>query len=178
MAASMAANRPRPSPIITQEIPVKRHLVAALSVAVLAALQPATAANEPFKSEVKARQGLMQVYAFNLGTLAAMAKGNKPYDADAAAAAANNLKLATQMKNGGMWPKGSSLADPEMDKRTDAKPEIWEAGSKIGERSKALGTAVASLAQSAGNGLDALKAGVGETGKACKGCHDDYRRKR
>ena len=31
------------------------------------------------------------------------------------------------------------------------------------------------VAAKAGN-LDAIKAAVGETGKACKGCHDNYRK--
>ncbi|MEZ5652029.1 MAG: cytochrome c [Burkholderiaceae bacterium] len=156
---------------------MKSRLIAVLSLAALCALQPATAADEPFKKEIKARQGLMQVYAFNLGMLAAMAKGEAPYDAKVAATAATNLKLATDMKNGAMWAKGSSHADAGLDKMTNAKPDIWQAGSKIGERSKALVMAVADLPAAAGAGLDQLKAGVGNVGKACKGCHDDFRRK-
>jgi len=34
------------------------------------------------------------------------------------------------------------------------------------------------LAAEAGNGLDALRAAIGDVGKSCKGCHDEYRAKK
>lgn len=156
---------------------MKRMLQSALCLGLLTLTATAPAADQPFKDQIDARQGLMQVYKFNLGILAAMAKGTVPYDAEAAKTAAGNLHLATQMKNGAMWPKGSGLDNPALAGKTSAKGEIWTSG-KIGDAGKALAMVSAKMADTAGNGLDALRAGVGEAGKACKGCHDDFRAKK
>jgi len=34
------------------------------------------------------------------------------------------------------------------------------------------------MAENAGNGLEALQSSIGDVGKSCKGCHDDYRAKK
>jgi cytochrome c556 len=52
----------------------------------------------------------------------AMAKGEIPYDADIARAAAANLHAALSMKNPTMWPKGSG--NDALGRTTRAKPEI------------------------------------------------------
>ena len=65
---------------------MKKQLVFATSVVALTvAATVAMAADGPFTKEIKARQGLMQVTSFNLGMLAAMAKGERDYDAKLAA---------------------------------------------------------------------------------------------
>ena len=56
---------------------------------------------------VTARQSLMTLYAFNLGTLGAMAQGNVEYDADAAQAAADNLVKLSSLSVGPMWAAGT-----------------------------------------------------------------------
>ena len=122
---------------------------------------------------VKARKATMQIYAFNMGQLAGMAKGKAPYDANKASIAATNLNLATMMKNGAMWPRGSDNA--ALGDKTRALPKIWEAGSGVGQKSKNLKTAVASLAKAAGKGQAALAAAFGPVGKACGGCHKAFR---
>ena len=61
----------------------------------------------PYKKEIEARQAVMRIYAFNLGLLGAMAKGEAEYDAKLATAAANNLLATTNMDNSAMWPPGS-----------------------------------------------------------------------
>ena len=143
----------------------------ALTLAVTA--QPVLAGE--FDKQVKARKALMQVYAFNIGILGAMAKGQMPYDADIASAAAGNLLAAVSMKNPTMWPEGSSAADPGLDGKTRAKPEIWTDYPKVAEKSKALVTAATKMADEANNGLDAIKANIGAVGKGCKGCHKPFR---
>jgi len=116
----------------------------------------------------------MQVYSFNLGMLSAMAKGEQDYDAELAVIAAENLSAAASMNTGPMWPQGSSNEDHE----TRALPEIWSTYPKVAEKGKALTEASAALASVAGDGLDALKGGIGDVGKSCKGCHDDFRAKK
>jgi len=123
---------------------------------------------------IKARQGLMQVYSFNLGLLSAMAKGEMDYDAELAVIAAEGLSAAASMNTGPMWPQGSSNEDH----KTRALPEIWSTYPKVAEAGKALTDASATMASVAGDGLDALKGSIGDVGKSCKGCHDDFRAKK
>jgi cytochrome c556 len=123
---------------------------------------------------IKARRGDMQLRSFHAGPLFAMAKGKMPYDAKLASMNAKNLSLLVQMNNGAAWPKGSD--NKAYSGKTRARPEIWS-NPAVGEKGKAYKDAVMSLASSAGNGLDALKSSVGDLGKACKGCHDDFRAK-
>jgi len=128
------------------------------------------AAAEPFANEIKARKAVMQIQAFNLGTLGAMAKGQIPYDAEAAQNAADNLNAVVNMKNGAMWPKGSDLG--ALGVRTRAKPEAWTMYPKVAEQSMALKEAAAKMAAEASNGLDAVKANMKAIGQSCAGCHD------
>ncbi len=138
----------------------------------LAAAALAVSAGE-FDKQVKARKSLMQVYAFNIGILGAMAKGKMPYDADIASAAADNLYAAVSMKNPLMWPKGSdnvSLGD-----MTRAKPENWTTYPKAAEKSKDMKAVAARMASVAGNGLDAVQSNMKALGEGCKGCHKEFR---
>lgn len=128
------------------------------------------AADEPFAKEIKARKAVMQIQAFNLSILGAMAKGKMPYDAKMAQNAADNLNAAVNMKNGAMWPKGSDT--DALGKRTRAKPEAWTKYPKVAEKSMALKEAAAKMAAAAGNGLDAVKANMKGVGQGCKGCHE------
>ncbi|MCB2101067.1 MAG: cytochrome c [Rhodobacterales bacterium] len=153
---------------------MKRTLLSALA-GLLVAGAAANALADDMEKAIEARQGLMELYAFNIGRLAAMAKGEMPYDAGQASAAAGNLLAAATMKNGALWPKGSDLGAPGLAGKTRAKPEIWSTYPKVAERGKALAEAAAVMAAEAGNGLDAVRANLGNVGKACKGCHDDFR---
>jgi cytochrome c556 len=53
---------------------------------------------------IKARQSLMQLYAFNLGLVGDMAKGKSEYDAEIAANVAQNLLVLAKLKTDPMWP--------------------------------------------------------------------------
>ena len=152
-------------------------VLAATSVLLAGASISSAADDGPFTAEITARQAVMQVYKFNLGQLAAMAKGTVPYDAAAATTAATNLNLAAQMNNGAMWPQGSDLTNAALTVKTLAKPEGWTTWPAIMEKQKAFVEAAAGLAQVAGTDLDSLRGGLGPVGKSCKGCHDDYRKK-
>lgn len=130
---------------------------------------------DKLEDAVKARQSYYQVVKFNAGPLFAMMKGSMDYDADAAQLHANNLKTLTALKNGAMWPKGSSKAD--LPGKTRALAAIWEAGSKVGEKGGDFRKAVAELADAAGQGKDAMAEKVKAMGAACSACHKEYRAK-
>ncbi len=150
---------------------------AAAIVLALGASFSMAADDGPFTHEIEARQGLMQLASFNVGMLAAMAKGKMDYDAKIAAEAATNLNRAALMDSGLLWPKGSDLTNKELTVKTAAKPEAWSTYPEVDEKLKAWVESTEKLAAVAGDGLDALKPAVGAVGKACKGCHDDFRQK-
>ena len=134
------------------------------------------AAQDPNEKAIKARQGEMQLRAFNAGPLFGMAKGQVDYDAALAGKLAGNLKLLLDLDNGRAWAGGShNEAYPG---KTTALPKIWDTYPEISEYGKKYKEAVTQLAAVAGNGVDALKPAVGELGKSCKGCHDEFREKK
>lgn len=136
---------------------------------------PGFAAQDPLKNAIKARQGEMQLRAFNVGPLFAMAKGKIDYDAAMANKLAGNLKLLLDLDASRHWPKGSDIDNYMGD--TTALPEIWTTYPEIGEYGKKYATAVNELAAEAGNGVDALRSKIGPVGDSCKGCHDEFREK-
>jgi len=133
---------------------------------------PVSAAKDPNEGLIKARKADMQMRSFNAGPLFAMARGKMPYDAELAQTSANNLKTLYTVKMGRAWKQGTDNGKYES---TRALPEIWTTWPKVGDAGKAYSKAVSELAAVAGNGLDALKPAVGNLGKSCKGCHDDFR---
>lgn len=129
------------------------------------------AADKPFEKEINARQSFMQVVAFNMGILGAMAKGKVPFDSAAADAAANNIYSASMMNNAAMWPMGSDNSNPELKDMTDALPYSWENYADVSEKHQAWVDASKALAANAGTSLAELRKTIGPVGKSCKGCH-------
>ena len=136
----------------------------------------ALAANDPKMKGIKARQGEMQLRSFYAGPLFGMAKGEIEYDAAMASALAADLKRLTELDLGRAWPQGSD--NEAYPGKTTALPKIWTTYPEISEYGKRYKQAVNELADSAGGGLDALRGGVRNLGKSCKGCHDDFREKK
>ena len=154
---------------------LKKTMCAAAIGITLLASAGAAISGEAEERAAKARQALMQVYAFNLGQLGAMVKGEMEYNADLAKASADNLVKASTMNGMAMWPKGSSMDDEGMAGKTWAKADIWADGSDVGDKAKAMREAAAQMAEVAGNGLDAVKGAMGGVGGGCKGCHEKFR---
>lgn len=129
-------------------------------------------AQESENPAVKARTSIMQLYAFNLGTLGGMAKGETEYNAEAATRAANNLVVLTQIDQSAMWPAGSdNVSDPS----TRALPAIWENFPDVGAKGQAMADAAVAMQAAAGQNVEALKGAMGNLGGACSACHKAYR---
>jgi cytochrome c556 len=128
-----------------------------------------------FEKQIEARQSFMRVYAFNLGLLGSMAKGETPYDAQRATDAAENLLANAKMKNSAMWPAESDADAPGLGGVTRAKAVIWSSFPELGEKHQALTDALTEMVSVAGNGLDAVRSNMGAVGKGCKGCHEAFR---
>lgn len=134
--------------------------------------QPAQAAKDPNEDAIKARQGYFSLVKFNAGPLIGMAKGEMDYNPDLAAHLAANLSQLAGMNTVRTWPEGSSR-DQYPD--SEALPKIWASPDEFKEKEQAFKDAIAALVPAAGSGLDSLRTGVKGLGKACKGCHDDFR---
>ena len=153
---------------------IRKLMTLAVAVAMAAPLTASADGHlEAMEKAVKARKGLFQVYAFNLGQLGAMAKGKVEFNAEAAQNAADNLLAAASMKGGAMWPQGSDNTGP-MKGKTRALPEAWTTWPAIGKKSDALKAAAIELQANAGS-LEGIQANIGNVGAACKGCHEKYR---
>ena len=140
----------------------------------LVCLSPAAPAeDDPNLLLIEARQGEMEVRALNVTPLFAMAKGKMPYDADKAAKYAKNLQTLLTLDMGEAWAPGTGK--DKYPKESTALPEIWSTYPKIAEAGKAYAEAVNALAAVAGDGLEAMQSKIGDVGKGCKGCHDDFR---
>lgn len=125
------------------------------------------------KGAVKARQSLMQLYAYNLGQLGAMAKTTVPYDTEAASKAARNLMTLIALDQSTFWPQGSDTPSFE---GTAALPAIWEKYPDVVTKATALNDAVVGLNATAGTDLASLQAAMGPVGESCGACHKAYRK--
>lgn len=120
---------------------------------------------------IKYRQGVFRVIGWNFGSMAAMVKGKKPYDAEVFARNAEIVAFMSRLPLEGFTP-GSETGD------TKAKPEIWLNMDDFKAKLEKMQQEVDALAKVARTGnLENSKAQLGEAGQACKACHDEYRNK-
>lgn len=145
----------------------------ASTLAVATAL-PALAQDEPSPAERahQLRAGLMYNYAFNLGPLGAMAKGEVPFDAAVAAMHAGNIAGIARVDLSPYWVEGSSNTDLE-DSR--ALPAIWENLDDVETHRVRLLEAAQALEAATGEGQEAFASAFRGVGQACGACHEDYR---
>lgn len=121
---------------------------------------------------VKARQAHMQIYAFNLGVLGAIAKGEMEYDAAVATAAATNLLSQSQMNQMLYWTPDTDEMSVDGSR---ALPALWENLEDAQAKGLALTTAAEAMVGAAGEGVEAIQAQMGAVGGACGACHKAYR---
>lgn len=145
---------------------------ALIAGAALAATVAVAGSHSNENPAVKARKAHMQLYAHNLGIIGAMARGNADYDADAAVAAASNLADLSHINEASYWVEGTDNMSID---GTRALPALFENLDDVQTKINTLNAASVALAETAGNGLEALQAGIGPVGQVCGACHDAYR---
>ncbi len=144
---------------------------AAVSVALVAVGATATAQSDvPYP--VQARQGQFTLMQLNIGVMVGMIRGQADYDAARAQAAADNLVALSTLDQSFHWPEGTDNASIS---GTRALPAIWENIPDVISKWNDFGTAAVALADVAGDGLDAMRGGIGPVGASCSACHDAYR---
>jgi len=146
-----------------------RKSVTAVALLTLAVGAGAWAQMKP-EDAIKYRQSAMFLVGQNFGPLAAMAQGKIPYDKDAAIKHAEIVAFVSKLPLRGFQPGTDMGGD------TKAKPEIWENMDDFKAKLEKMQQETAKLPETAGD-FNTLKTQVGETGKACKACHDKYRNK-
>lgn len=145
-------------------------LFATVAFAGLATALPAAAQFAKPEDAIKYRKAGMTMMAAHFGRVAAMANGRVPFDAKAAA---ENAEIATALSK---LPYAGFMAGTDKGD-TKAKPEIWTDADKFRTAITRMQDEMVKLnAAAKGGNIDAIKSASGEVGKACKGCHDDFRR--
>jgi len=160
----------------------RNKIKGALVVATALAAGTATLALAQMKPEdaIRARQSIMRVVALNFGPVAGMAQGKIPFNKEVFTADALRLESVWQMNVARFFLPGTDKPVPgsKIAGFTHAKSEIWSEPAKFKHAKERADEAIAKLAQAARSGDEsAMKAAAGDVGKACKGCHDDFRSK-
>jgi len=144
--------------------------IAALALAATATALPVPAQQLKPEAQIHLRQSTMALIGYNFGILAAMAQEKRPYDKAEAERAAQIIPHLAALP-GRFFGEGTENGGD-----TKAKPAIWKNMDDFRKKLEHMQHEVAMLPQAAGD-LGTLKKQVGETGKACKSCHDDYKAK-
>jgi cytochrome c556 len=144
--------------------------VTAAALAGMATALPAAAQFAKPEDAIKYRQSAMFLQAQHLGRLGAMANGRVPFDAKAAVENADVLLVVSKLPF-------AAFVDGTDKGNTRAKPEIWAEKDKFMAGATKMQEEVVKLNAAAKSGnIDQIKAAVGEVGKTCKGCHDNYQK--
>ena len=151
---------------------MKRKLVVAGVAAALSAGIATTAfAQAKPETLVKQRQSAMTLQGKYFGPLGGMLKGAVPYDANVVARNAGYLETLSKMP----W---DGFAEGTKGVKSAALPVIWSDAAKFKQAQDQFMSAVTALVAASKSGDEAkVKAAIGEVGKNCGSCHDNFREK-
>jgi len=120
---------------------------------------------------VKQRQAAMTLQGKYFGPLVGIVKGAVPYNAELVARNAAFLDVLAKMP----W---DGFAEGTKGEKSAALPAIWTDAAKFKQAQEQLQTAVTALDTVSKGGDEAkVKAAIGDIGKACGNCHDNFRQK-
>ena len=150
---------------------MRKCLFAVSAVVTIFASGSAAAQVKP-EDVIKYRQSVYKIVGWNFAPMAAMVKGEKPYDKEAFARHAMIVSQMSPLAMEGFAAGSDKGAD------TKAKPEIWTKSADFKEKMDKMVNETKKLAAVANAGsFDEIKKQFGTTGGACKACHDDYKNK-
>jgi cytochrome c556 len=119
------------------------------------------------------RKALMKANGKAAGQLAAIAKGEAPFDAAAVLAALTTLNDdAQKLDVATLFPAGSDKGD------TTASPKIWEDMAGFQAKVDKFKTDAAAALAAPPADVDGVKATLGVLGQNCGGCHEAFRVKK
>ena len=154
---------------------MKRTLVATgLALALGAGYSLSAFAQAKPEVLVKQRQAAMTLIGKYWGPVSAMGQGKAPYNADTVKRNAAYLNVLDKMPWDGFSPETKGGAGV----KTAALPAIWNEPDKFKQAQERLQNEVSKLVQVSQSGDEAaVKQQIGATGKACGGCHENFREK-
>lgn len=153
-------------------MPRLSNVIPALAIAGVLGGAALAASHSETHPAVKARTSHMSLYAFSLGVLGNMAKGETEYDAALAQAAADRLVALSGYDQTGYWPQGTSTDELE---GTRALPPLFDNLDEYDALTADLNKAAMEMAAIAGDGAEAIGGQMKAVGGACGACHEDYR---
>ena len=157
---------------------MKKFLELGTALAVAAGVSTVAYAQLKPEDAIRARQSIMRVVAINWGPIAGMAQDKIPFNKEVFVANAVRLESVWAMNPTRFFVPGSDkpVAGAKTANFTDAKAEIWSQGDKFKAAFDKETEQIGKLAAAARSGDEkAMKAAAGDVGKACGGCHDDFR---
>jgi cytochrome c556 len=120
---------------------------------------------------VKQRQAAMTLQGKYFGPLGGMLKGSVPYNADVVARNASYLETLSKMP----W---DGFAESTKGEKSAALPAIWAEPAKFTQAQDQFQTAVGNLVTASKSGNEGnVKTAIGDVGKACGNCHENFRQK-
>ncbi len=137
----------------------------AFAASMLAAADPSA------EDAAKYRQSIMKAMSGHNGAISMMVRGKagKPDNLASHVQALVNLKDEVNS----LFNEGSDLEDAK------ALPAIWENADAFADAIENFEAAVEAFSEVASDGdMQAIDAAQREVGKACKGCHEDFRQKK
>lgn len=147
-------------------IAIASLLLAGFTLAQAQSLKPA--------DQIETRQAGYTFMAWNMGKIKANLDGE--YNKDQVLAAANVIAAIAESGMGALFGPGTDKAVGN--RRTHVKPELFQKMPEVAKLNGDLVTASGNLLKAAESGdVAAVKTAFGETGKACKACHEQFREK-
>lgn len=150
---------------------MKRTLSIGVAVALGTGVALAALAQAKPEVLVKQRQAAMTLQGKYFAPLGAMAQGKAQFDAAVVARNAGYLEALSKMPWDGFAPSTASA-------KSNALPAVFKDPAGFKQAQERLQSEVAKLAAAAKGGDEgAIKPAIGPVGKACAGCHEDFRQK-
>ena len=149
-----------------------RITLAGMAALAIGAASSESRAQSVEETAVKARNAHMELYAYNLGILGGMARGNVEYNADRARRAADDLVALTRLDQSGYWIPGTDSLAFEGSR---LKPGFFDDPSDTAAKGEALADAATEMQAAAGTGVDGVRGAMTALGGACSSCHRSYR---
>lgn len=148
-----------------------KRVVAVVGVGLGLALAASAQAQVKPDVLVKQRQSAMTLIGKYFGPMAGMAQGKVPWNAQVITRNAGYLEVLGQMP----W---DGFTEATKDEKSRTLPAAYTDGAKFKKGQEDMGAAVAQLV-SASKGTDegAIKTAIGNVGKTCGACHDNFRQK-
>ena len=147
----------------------QKIILASATIALAISTGTAFAQFQNADKAVEYRESVMTVMGTHFGRIGAVVKGDVPYNKDEVA---KNAAIVSMMSTLPWQAFGPGMEGGK------AKSEVWSDNAKFKAAAEKLQLATANLNTAAQSGdLDNIKKAFGAAGQACKGCHDDFKKK-